>query len=70
MYVGGDDFYAILTDADAKKLRKNFSLYFSDKMYGLHGLGQCARKVNFLGNKVDFLSKIGVIRPSGTNIFR
>lgn len=70
MYVGGDDFYAILTEPDAKKLKKNFGVYFSDKMNGEHGLGQCARKVNFLGNKVDFLSKIGVVRPSGTNIFR
>lgn len=53
-----------------KKLQDNIHKYFSKDDYGILGLGQCTKKLNILGNKVDFLSKIGIIKPSGVSIWR
>jgi len=70
MFVGGDDWFCILTEQDEIKLEKHMYDYFSKTDNGIHGLGQCTRKMNRLGNKIDFLSKIGVIRPSGVSLWR
>lgn len=39
MFVGGDDFYCILTKKDAKLLHRYLHLYFSKDSLGIHGLG-------------------------------
>lgn len=70
MFVGGDDFFAIVNDKDLPSIRRGVAKLFSAKKYGIHGLGQCTRKINELGLNVDFLSKLGCIRPGYAYLHR
>jgi len=71
MYVGGDDFYAIILDKDYYSFNKTVSRIFSSKPYGVKGLGQCTKKVNDLGEHgIDFLSKLGCYYQGAVYIFR
>jgi len=70
MFVGGDDFFAIVCKEDLAKIDEGVAELFSAKKYGLHGLGQSTRKVNRLGVNVDFLSKVGNISASYAYLHR
>lgn len=70
MFVGGDDFYCILTERDAKMLHNHIHKYFSKDGIGFHGLGQSTRKLHMLGDKIDFLSKLGYVKPGGVYLWR
>jgi len=39
MFVGGDDFFAIVCKEDLEKIDEGVAELFSAKKYGLHGLG-------------------------------
>jgi len=61
MFVGGDDFFAVVNTKDLDRIRKGVSDLFASEKSGIKGLGQSTRKINELGVNIDFLSKIGNI---------
>jgi len=70
MFVGGDDFFAVVVEEDLNRIDDGVAELFCAKKLGFHGLGQSTRKVNRLGKNIDFLSKIGNISASYTYLHR
>jgi len=69
-FQGGDDFYCVINSLWVDRFRAELLKYYSEKEGVTHGWGQLMKDYKLLGNKVDFLSKVGFVNESYALTFR
>jgi hypothetical protein len=69
-FQAGDDTYIIIEREWLDRFRDQLLVYYSEVEGVTHGYGQLMKDFQVLGNKVDFLSKVGVVNSDRALIFR
>jgi len=63
VFQGGDDFYCVINSKYYDLFVKELDKYYSKVEGVTHGWGQLMKDFQFLGNRIDFLSKTGFAEP-------